>query len=173
MNIFVTDYDPVVCASHHCDRHEAKMILESAQMLCAVHHRYGSTFPSIYGETHKNHPCTLWAGENQRNYFWLLDLFYALNNQRAARGKATHKSFRDLAHHLEKAPEGLPDASERTPFAQAMPDEFKHEDATVAYRRYLMAKRDEWRTRGLDFTYNDRPIPDWITGASPDNLLPS
>ena len=139
------------------------MILESAQMLCAVWHRYGDTFPSIYKETHKNHPCTLWAGENQRNYFWLLDLFYALNNQRAARGKATHKSFRDLAHHLEKAPEGLPDASERTPFAQAMPDEFKHEDATVAYRRYLLAKRDEWRTRGLDFTYNDRPIPEWIS----------
>ena len=167
MNIFVTDTDPVVCASHHCDKHEAKMILESAQMLCAVHHRYGSTFPNIYKETHKNHPCTLWAGENQRNYFWLLDLFYALNRQRVARGKATHKSFRDLAHRLEKAPDGLPDASERTPFAQAMPDQFKCEDATVAYKRYLLSKRDEWRTRGLDFTYEGREIPHFLMYYEP------
>jgi len=55
MNIFVTDTDPVICASHHCDRHEAKMILESAQMLCAVWHRYGEKFPNIYKETHPNH----------------------------------------------------------------------------------------------------------------------
>lgn len=163
MNIFVTDYDPVICASHHCDRHEAKMILESAQMLCAVHHRYGSTFPNIYKETHKNHPCTLWAGENTANFLWLVDLFKALNSQRATRGKATHRSFTTLVPHVLLAPDGLPMDARRTPFAQAMPDEYKHEDATVAYRRYLLAKRDEWRTRGLDFTYNDRTIPDWIS----------
>ena len=162
MNIFVTHEDPAVCASHHCDRHEAKMILESAQMLCAVHHRYGSTFPGIYKLSHPNHPCTLWAGENTKNYFWLVDLFYALNRQRVARGKATHKSFRDLSTHLTTAPDGLPVTSERTPFAQAMPDQFKHDDATVAYRRYLLAKRDEWPTRGLDFTFKDREIPGWL-----------
>jgi hypothetical protein len=43
-----------------------------------------------------------------------------------------------------------------------MPDEFKNEDATVAYRNYLLAKRDEWRTRGLEFTYKDRQTPDWL-----------
>lgn len=163
MNIFVTDTDPVVCASHHCDRHEAKMILESAQMLCAVHHRYGSTMKYIYKETHKNHPCTLWAGENTANYHWLVDLFKALNDQRVARGKAHHKSYVALWPDVLTAPDGLPVAPERTLFAQAMPDEYKHGDATVAYRRYLLAKRDEWRTRGLDFTYNGRPIPDWIS----------
>ena len=171
MNIFVTDYDPVICASHHCDRHEAKMILESAQILCAVHHRYGSTFPNIYKETHKNHPCTLWAGECKGNYYWLVDLFDSLNSQRMARGKAMHKSYDTLYPHIIEAPHALPMHPNSpnewplrlTPFAQAMPDEFKHEDATVAYKRYLLAKRDEWRTRGLDFIYKDRPIPEWVS----------
>lgn len=163
VNIFVTNTDPVVCASHHCDRHEAKMILESAQMLCAVWHRYGETFPGIYKETHKNHPCTLWAGENTANYYWLCDMMQALNSQRVNRGKANHKSYTTLYPYILRGPSGLPESRERTPFAQAMPDEYKHDDATVAYRRYLLAKRDEWRTRGLDFTYNDRPIPDWIS----------
>ena len=162
MNIFVTDTDPVVCASHHCDRHEAKMILESAQMLCAVWHRYGETFPGIYKETHPNHPCTLWAGENTANYYWLVRLFSALNAQRVARGKANHKSCITLYPHVLSAPDGLPVDSERTPFAQAMPDEFKHDDATVAYRNYLLAKRCEWSTRGLYFTYKDREMPEWI-----------
>jgi hypothetical protein len=93
-----------------------------------------------------------------------VDLFYALNRQRVARGKATHKSFRDLSTKLTTAPEGLPVSDERTQFAQAMPDEYKHDDATVAYRRYLLAKRDEWRTRGLDFNYNDRITPEWVKG---------
>ena len=165
MNIFVTDYDPVICASHHCDKHEAKMILESAQMLCAVWHRYGETFPNIYKLTHANHPCTLWAGENTANYYWLVDLMQALNAQRVARGKANHKSYTTLYPHVLSAPDGIPVDSGHTKFAQAMPDEFKHEDATVAYRRYLLAKRDEWRTRGLDFIYKDRPIPEWVKGA--------
>lgn len=138
------------------------MILESAQMLCAVWHRYGETFPGIYKETHKNHPCTLWAGENVVNYYWLCDMMQALNSQRVARGKPNHKSYITLYPYVLSPPHGLSEASQRTQFAQAMPDEYKHEDATVAYRRYLLAKRDEWRTRGLDFTYNDRQAPEWL-----------
>lgn len=162
MNIFVTDTDPVICASHHCDRHEAKMILESAQMLCAVWHRYGETFPGIYKETHKNHPCTRWAGDNTANYYWLVDLYQALNSQRVNRGKANHKSYTTLYPHVLSAPAGMPWAPVTTEFAQAMPDKYKNESAVVAYRRYLLAKRDEWRTRGLDFTFKDREIPEWL-----------
>ena len=139
------------------------MILESAQMLCAVHHRYGETFPNMYKLTHPKHPCTLWAGENIANYNWLCDMMQALNSQRVRRGKTAHKSYTALWPYILRAPEGIPVTPERTPFAQAMPDEFKHEDATVAYRRYLLAKREEWRTRGLDFIYKDRPIPEWVS----------
>jgi hypothetical protein len=118
----------------------------------------------VYKETHKNHPCTLWAGENTANYYWLCDMMQALNSQRVNRGKANHKSYTTLYPYILRGPSGLPESRELTPFVQAMPDEYKHDFTTVAYRRYLLAKRDEWRTRGLDFTYNDRITPEWVKG---------
>ena len=36
MNIFALDKSPEVSAEMACDKHVVKMILESAQMLCAV-----------------------------------------------------------------------------------------------------------------------------------------
>ena len=55
MNIFVIDKDPVVAAQNLCDKHVVKMILESAQMLCAPFENgeapngYGSLRPIING----------------------------------------------------------------------------------------------------------------------------
>jgi len=89
-------------------------------------------------------------------------MMQALNSQRVARGKANHKSYATLYPYILRGPSGLPESRERTPFVQAMPDEFKHDDATVAYRNYLLAKRFEWSTRGLYFTYKDREMPEWI-----------
>ena len=37
MNIFVLDRDPELAAKYHCDKHAVKMVLESAQMMCAAH----------------------------------------------------------------------------------------------------------------------------------------
>jgi hypothetical protein len=38
MNIFFLDFDTKKCAKYHCDKHVVKMILETAQLLCGVHH---------------------------------------------------------------------------------------------------------------------------------------
>ena len=38
MNIFFLDTDTKKCAEYHCDKHVVKMILETAQLLCGVHH---------------------------------------------------------------------------------------------------------------------------------------
>jgi len=38
MNIFFLDWDVKKCAEYHCDKHIVKMILETAQLLCGVHH---------------------------------------------------------------------------------------------------------------------------------------
>ena len=43
MNIFVLDYDTKTCAQMHCDKHCVKMILETAQLLCGVHHMINPT----------------------------------------------------------------------------------------------------------------------------------
>jgi lipopolysaccharide biosynthesis regulator YciM len=43
MNIFYLDKCPEKAARLQYNKHVVKMILESAQMLCAAHHVYGST----------------------------------------------------------------------------------------------------------------------------------
>ena len=71
MNIFVLDECPIISAQMQCDKHVVKMPLETAQMLCSVWHRYGLGDKVPYREAHKNHPCTLWAGDSAENYEWL------------------------------------------------------------------------------------------------------
>ena len=88
MNIFVVDYDPNKSAQDLCDKHVVKMILETAQMLCAAHPI--GTAP--YKATHLKHPCTLWVARSIDNYEWLLTHGYALCREYTARYGKRHKT---------------------------------------------------------------------------------
>ena len=64
MNIFFLDYDVKKCAKYHVDKHVVKMILETAQLLCGVHHVTAhdtahDTAHVPYKLSHKNHPCSI------------------------------------------------------------------------------------------------------------------
>lgn len=134
MNIFVLDTNPALAAQAHADIHVNKMILEAAQMLCTA---YGGP----YRPTHKNHPCTRWVAESEANAYWLVELAYYLNEEAKLRyGKTTdHKSW-EVIESLDICSSGA-----ITPFAQAMPDEYKDEDAVLAYRTYYRTKpKIEW-----------------------------
>lgn len=133
MNIFVLDYDPALAARAHCDKHVPKMILESTQMLSTI-------LGGPYKPTHANHPCTLWAGRSQANALWLFDLAYALHDQWQERWGHTrdHKCM-PILDGLIKELASLPD-SNLTPFALAMPDEFKSDDPVDSYRAYYHSK---------------------------------
>ena len=128
MNIFILDRDPAVAARYHCDKHVSKMILESAQMLSTV-------LGGPYKKTHQNHPCTVWVGESMGNAMWLFELAHSLNREWKIRygHSVNHKSFeviKDIV--MENKWIELPDMG-LTPFAQAMPEQFKRNDL-VAYR---------------------------------------
>jgi hypothetical protein len=60
--------------------------------------------------------------------------------------------------HMYNMELDLPEG-ELTPFAQAMPDEFKHEDAVQAYRAYYHSKTFAKWEKGT-------PAPDWWMGVS-------
>ena len=47
MNIFFLDFDTKKCAKYHCDKHVVKMILETAQLLCGVHHMTPQVAPQV------------------------------------------------------------------------------------------------------------------------------
>ena len=78
MNIFYLDKCPVKAAQVQYNKHVVKMILESAQMLCAAHHVLGSKLDIPYKIVHKNHPSTIWTRECAANYSWLYQHMRAL-----------------------------------------------------------------------------------------------
>ena len=154
MNIFVLDYNPQVAAEFHCDKHVVKMILESAQILCAVHHKNGDTSVP-YKLTHKNHPCTIWVCESKQNYLWLTQLAEHLNNEFMSRfnHRVNHKSYDVIA---ELSYIDLPDIG-LTKFAEAMPDYCKVADCTVEnYREYYRKEKSHI------LKYTNAQIPYWI-----------
>ena len=52
MNIFYLDRDPRRAAEMMHDKHVVKMVLETAQILSTVCHRYGVRHPGLYRPTH-------------------------------------------------------------------------------------------------------------------------
>ena len=149
MNIFVLDRDPEVAARMHCDKHVPKMILETAQMLSTAHHVYDTPQAQfVYKKAHLNHPCTIWVRESTANYSWAWHLYLNLLVEFKKRRGKHHKSG-ELIHHLAHTPP-MPSCG-LTPFAQAMPPEYKQADAVEAYRAYYKGDKAafakwEWPT---------------------------
>jgi len=135
MNIFYLDSDVTACAYYHNDKHVVKMILETCQILAAVHHRYGN-HNVTYKETHKNHPSTRWAGDSNTQYYWLHALGMALCKEYTSRYGKVHKCQQYLEGELFKLPDGLPLNDVWTPPPQCMNDEYKDPDTIKAYQNY-------------------------------------
>ena len=148
MNIFVTDPDPVKSAQCLPDKHVVKMPLESCQMLAIVAstkwgHGFGK-LPKLDGTPYltdkgafRVHPCTIWA---QENYRWLIEHGLALCAEYTHRYGKVHSCQHTLEHAKMIFP---PSNGEVTPFARAMPDEFKYDtsiDTITAYKRYIASK---------------------------------
>ena len=145
MNVFVLDYDPVVAASYLVDKHVVKMVLETAQLLSTAVNLAGVEAP--YKTTHANHPCSLWTRESRQNFNWLVRHGTAIAEEYTRRYGRVHKS-ESIVRMLSVCSELFPDTS-LTPFALAMPDEYKTNDAVESYHAYYMrAKRHiaSWKT---------------------------
>ena len=156
MNIFVVDEDPEIAAQQLCDKHVVKMILESAQMLCTVAHEHG--FEAPYRKTHPKHPCTLWVGRSKANWDWLMRHALAMCAEYTRRYGKTHKSRSVIdwclwqGIKIEFPEKGL------TPFAQAMPPQYKNECAVTAYRAYYHGEKASFATWKSE-------VPQWWTAA--------
>jgi hypothetical protein len=137
MNIFVLDHCPNTSAHMVCDKHAVKMVLETAQMLCSAMSKHGLHAP--YKATHKNHPCTLWAGHTNDNFRWLCEHGLSLCETYTDRYGRQHKSqsvIEFCALFAHKLPTGL-----ITDHPQAMPDKYKGECAIEAYRAYYKGEK--------------------------------
>ena len=144
MNIFYFDECPIKSARAQPDKMLVKMPLETAQMLCTAHRELdGNEYADeqgLYKRAYWNHPCTIWARESSANYFWLYKHFLALGREYTFRYGKIHKSVDKLSRALFKQPDNI-SRTGMTTLAQAMPDEYKHDDPTVAYRDYVIHEK--------------------------------
>lgn len=153
MNIFVLDTDPKVAAKMMCDKHVVKMIVESAQMLSTIREANGCKAP--YKPTHAKHPCTVWAGKTKQNYQWLYDHGIALCSEYTNRYSRTHKCEEYFHVFFKDIPSNLPETG-LTSFAQAMPSQYKQDNAVDAYRLYYIS--DKYRFA----KWKNSETPDWF-----------
>jgi hypothetical protein len=187
MNIFVLHRDPTKAARMHCDKHVPKMCVEAAQMMASALRRHGATDEQMpltktgkpYKGGYAHHPCTVWAGDSRANFIWLAQHAYILCKEYNKRFGKVHACQLPIEHmqrifHIHMIPEGR-----LTPFALAMPDEYrpKHSTTTLpidkdryivthaagndgvqAYRRYYHSKQFAKWEKGT-------PAPDWWRGV--------
>lgn len=182
MNIFVLSTNFEECVQFHCDKHVVKMIVEHTQLLSnTVRKVKGSPIKIgaakninlldgetaslsggrinineklVYAQTHENHPCSLWVGESQSNFDWLVELNMALIDEYGYRYNKRHACttiMENIARlNVQFEDRGL------TKFAQAMPEQYRNENAVKAYRDYYIGEK-------LSFAkWTHREIPYWI-----------
>ena len=179
MNIFVLDEDPVIAAQMMDCVRVPKMCVESAQMMASALRRHGATDEAMpltkagkpYKGGYKHHPCTVWAGDTWPNFNWLAIHAIGLCVEYRRRFGKEHacylpilrmqslgraimlKPSNDILEHIT--------GGELTPFAQAMPDEYKDEDAVKAYRAYYKSKVNS--PGGVHYRHTNPP--DWWRGV--------
>ena len=157
MNIFFLDDDPTMSAQYHVDKHVVKMILETAQLLCGVHHATAPDNTYVpYKLSHKNHPCSIWARTSLSNYLYLCELGLELCKEYTYRYGKRHKSQDVIEWCLINKP-NVPDVEFTEP-AKAMPDEYKVGDVVQSYRNYYMGAKSgfaTWKNRQKPFWFEE------------------
>ena len=129
------------------------MPLETAQMLSTTLNHYGLVSP--YKPTHKNHPCTMWTKASRENFLWLCELGIQLCAEYTYRYGRVHACQQVIDVCRKHANACSFPAIAQTPFAMAMPGQYRDSDAVTAYRRYYCeAKRSLFKWTGRD-------TPDW------------
>jgi hypothetical protein len=154
MNIFILDEDVKKCAQYHCDKHVVKMILETAQLLCGVHHVTAHDTAHVpYKLSHKNHPCAIWARESFSNYVYLCELGLELCNEYTHRYGKRHKSLDVILWCIVNRP-NIPDKG-LTDAAKAMPEEYKVKSVVDSYRNYYRGEKSGFAS------WKMRETPEW------------
>ncbi len=144
----------MLAARVYCDKHLVKIAVENSQLLCSVFWTQG--IPAPYKLTHKNHCVSRWCRDSSANFQWALVHAKELCTEYTARYNKIHKSSLVVNWCGENFPRLKFDKSELTPFAQAMPEKYRNENAVTAYRSYFLGEKQHL------FTWK-RNRPNWLT----------
>ena len=154
MNMFYLDSKYLKNAEYHVDSHVGKIILEVAQMMCVPYHLQGITSP--YKKSHENHPTCKWVRESWENYQWTALYASALHDEFKYRRNKSHKSYDVVRWCIDNVHQLKFDKMELTPFALAMPEQYKTSCPITAYRAYYKNEKQHL------FKWTGRNRPDWL-----------
>lgn len=158
MNLFKLDNNFFKLAEYHIDSHCNKLILESAQMASTAKWENNSEAP--YKPTHKNHPTNIWVRTSLSNYLWCCNYGLALCTEFSYRRQKIHKT-EEVLQWLKDNPPNISDIG-ITPFALAMPDQYKSNDPVESYRQYYINEK-QYNLRGAwMMKYTNREYPEWF-----------
>ena len=161
MNLFILSLLQWEIAQSMMDKHVSKILLEAVQMLCTAKRVIDpEDVEGLYKLAHKNHPVTVWCRKSRANFVWTLDLVDELHKEWRFRyghpETKFHKSYLVAMILRENMPSRF-EEEELTPFALAMPEEYKTDDPIESYRNYYMSEEKRkiatWNKR--------REKPDW------------
>lgn len=163
MNIFVTDRDPFVAAKNLDDKRVNKMITEGIQMLAYALDRHGSAnipyttkgkFYRVRGP-HRNHPCSIWAGNTRENYMWLLHHTWALCDEfhrRTGKPQFGETNIPILLAGIEDIPRGTLEPFQNSSMYKDMDNVIDAYKATMIYKWDHDKRQPTWTIHGK---------PDW------------
>jgi len=165
MNLFILSIIQREIAQYMMDKHVSKILLEAVQMLCTgkrILDPDDKINEKLYRLAHKNHPVTIWCRKSKANFEWTLELIEELHNEWRFRYGHPNTKFHNSYLVAMVLKNNMPsddkfEESDLTPFALAMPVEYKSDDAVVSYRNYYMSPEKQkiacWNKR--------REKPEW------------
>ena len=179
MNIFVLSFHPLHAAELHCDQHLSSQPKEATQMLSTCIRLWHEAHPDteapqyyaevptvgIYKSTHASHPCTKWLRHSSANMRWFVSFTSGLFAEFAHRSGKLHGSQDPFINCLTWIKNNGWPAEDNygSPHAQAMPDEYKTQNAVDAYRAYYRAEKSI--LKGKAVTYTKRDVPAFMRGV--------
>ena len=170
MNLFFTDWDPTVAASHQCDQYVVKIAVEVALFLSAVHWRRGYDGPIGTDETlcfdtdasndlylrpasgpYRNSKIVKdssevygWVSKSLGNYKWALLYGLGLTAEYTKRYKKIHRTESVLLWLQINQPD-IPDVGFTRDVGLGMPEEFKdRSDPVRSYQDYMICMKADF-----------------------------
>lgn len=177
VNIFFTDYDPVVAAKDSCDKYVIKIPVEVATMLSAVHWRTGYNGPVCSGMPLKlsqdgtqvvpagpyrdsrviksSSEIYKWLVKSTGNYNYAIEYGLELIAEYKKRYGKLHLSEGALLWLKENIP-NIPNGPMTTDVGLAMPEKYKdRSNPTLSYKMYLVHEKSKV------LKWNRGKMPDW------------
>lgn len=168
MNVFATDTDPMVAATHLSDQHVRSQLGETARILTTALHTKGLAEGPLFGKPYNpGGRFAQWAGESWDNFFWLVYYGMALVEEHDFRFGTVHKSSSEILACGQmgrlmviqtRADLQTPSEWPRCEAAKG----FEGDDTHKAYRKVLQDKYAKWGKRGKVPTWTRCDPPFWL-----------